>query len=78
MKKRKVKFLKNISTNYRLDEANILGISKKMNKKLKLLIDIKLKHYLNLVKFCKKLLNHKRDLSSTLQKFKKIKIIKQK
>ena len=55
MKKRKVKFLKNISTNYRLDEANILGISKKMSKKkLKLLIDIKLKHYLNLVKFCKK------------------------
>jgi len=55
MKKRNVKFLKNISTNYRLDESNILGISKKMSKeKLKLLINIKLKHYLNLIKFCDK------------------------
>jgi hypothetical protein len=55
IKKKKVKFLKNISSNYRIDNSNILGMSKKMDKKkLNLLINIKLNHYLSLVNFCSK------------------------
>ena len=52
-KTKKIKFMRNISTNYRLDETNLLGINKKINKKkLKILINIKFFHYLNITKYC--------------------------
>ena len=76
LNKKKIKFLKKISTNYRIDNMNIVGINKKINKKkLEKLIDIKYYHYLNMLYYCKKLfLNNKRNIFE--QKYKYIKKIR--
>ena len=52
LRAKKIKFLKNISTNYRIDNMNIIGINKKINKlKLQTLIKIKYSHYFNMTRY---------------------------
>lgn len=77
LKKKKVKFLKNISTNYRLDNMNIIGISKKINiKKLEQLINIKFYHYLNMTNYCNNstLIYNKKIFEQKLKYMRKIKV----